>query len=149
MRYCCLLTRSVFAFACYYSHVLVVFLYSIEMIEKLPNSEIYNGFAYHVALLKDFSPDGGEGLMGDSTHGRKRSNSVRRRRPQKRRASGGGALRSGGGALMTDSNRSNYSTHSLRSLRSARNNSSKGGVRNSMPASVHGTQVFKRSNSFK
>jgi hypothetical protein len=103
---------------------------SLETMEKLPNAEIYDGFAYHVALLKDFSPDGGEGLMSGSTVGRKRSN-----RSKKSRGSG---FKIGGVGVMTDSNASNNSTHSFRSLGAGRN-SSRNGPRNS---TVDGGNIF-------
>jgi hypothetical protein len=98
--------------------------------EKLPNSDIYDGFAYHVALLKDFSPDGGEGLMSGSTVGRRRSNISRKRR-------GDSSYKMGGAGVMTDSNGSNYSASSLRSL--GARNSSRNGPRNS---TVDGGNTF-------
>ena len=122
--------------------VVSFFAQSLETIEKLPNSEIYDGFAYHVALLKDFSPDGGEGLMSGSTVGRRRSN-----RSKKSRKSG---FKTGGGGVMTDSNASNHSAHSAVSSRSlGARNTSRNSPRNS---TVDGGNMFaglRKPGSFR
>jgi hypothetical protein len=115
------------------------FAHSLESMEKLPNSEIYDGFAYHVALLKDFSPDGGEGLMSGSTVGRRRSS-----RSKKSRKSG---FKMGGGAVMTDSNASNHSASSSRSL--GARNTSRNGPRNSTVDGGNLFAGFRKTGSFR
>lgn len=122
--------------------VVSFFAYSLETMEKLPDSEMYDGFAYHVALLKDFSPDGGEGLMSGSTVGRRRSN-----RSKKSRKSG---FRTGGGGVMTDSNASNHSAHSAISSRSlGTRNSSRNGPRNSTVDGANMFAGFRKADSFR
>jgi hypothetical protein len=124
--------------------VVSFFAHSLESMEKLPNSEIYDGFAYHVALLKDFSPDGGEGLMSGSTVGRRRSTS---RRSKKSRKSG---FKMGGGAVMTDSNASNHSAHSAGSSRSlGARNISRNGPRNSTVDGGNLFAGFRKTGSFR
>jgi hypothetical protein len=122
--------------------VVSFFAHSLETMEKLPNSEIYDGFAYHVALLKDFSPDGGEGLMSGSTVGRRRSN----RSKKSRKA----AFKMGGGAVMTDSNASNHSAHSATSARSlGARNTSRNGPRNSTVDGGNLFAGFRKPGSFR
>jgi hypothetical protein len=116
------------------------FAHSLETMEKLPNSEIYDGFAYHVALLKDFSPDGGEGLMSGSTVGRRRSNRSKKSRK----------FNIGGGGVMTDSNASNHSANSAGSFRSlGARNTSRNGPRNSTVDGGNLFAGFRKPGSFR
>jgi len=74
--------------------------------EKLPNEALYSSFAYHVALLQDFSAtDAGPSM--DSA-GRKRRPSIKRSN-----SFAGKILKSGGGGFLIESTGSVRSTQSL------------------------------------
>lgn len=107
---------------------------SFEAMTKIPNSELYDSFAYHTALLSDFARIVHAGTGGNAAS---LTASLRRRGGSRR----GANLVFGGGQAatqqMTGSNSSQRSTSSLRSFSMKRNGSRSG--RNS----VHGTNVFK------
>ena len=81
---------------------------SITTMEKLPGAELYDGFAYHVALLREFATGGAGDDLSDSSNmsasGRKR---LRRRTQLRRNLSfsgnaGGGSARGGNLFVATD-----------------------------------------------
>lgn len=77
----------------------------MDMMDKLPGANVYESFAYHVSLLKDFSADADDDPMSSrlSYSGRRRV----------RQNSFTGSI---GGKLTRDAQNSNGSVRSLRSV---------------------------------
>jgi calcium-dependent protein kinase len=131
------------------------FAISLETMEKLPNESVYGRFAYHVALLKDFSSEG-DGFVADSV-GRKR---IKRRGSLKRSGSFGPRRAGGNSSTLTSSNGSIHSVQSLRTWQNRSVSNKAGFIFGSrtasttsnmnaalqQPSSVHGTNVFDRPN---
>jgi hypothetical protein len=127
----------------------------LETMEKLPNESVYSRFAYHVALLKDFSSEG-DGFVADSV-GRKR---IKRRGSLKRSGSFGPRRAGGNSSTLTSSNGSIHSVQSLRTWQNRSVSNKAGFIFGSrtasttsnmnaalqQPSSVHGTNVFDRPN---
>lgn len=95
----------------------------LGMMEKLPGASVYDGFAYHVSLLKDFSSKDDVDASTLSHSGRRRVSSKSGRDMRRQNSfSGGRSFTAGGGKtrLLKDDQSSNGSVRSARSFRSNR-----------------------------
>jgi hypothetical protein len=96
--------------------------------DKIPNAAIYEDFAYHVALLREFSKDTADGGGSRGT----KSLSRRDRKSIRRMSSSGNLQSLGNAGMLTNSNGSFHSTGSGR----------RGWGRAQPPSSVHAGNLF-------
>lgn len=84
------LTHSPFADIIYNALYSTLLVHSVHMIEKLPQHALYSNYAYHVALLKDFSEVSAEDVGRNTAgSGRRASTAVLSSKANASNSSGG------------------------------------------------------------
>ena len=119
------------------------------MMDKLPGAKVYESFAYHVTLLRDFAKDDGKDPdMSTLSHSGRRRVSSRDRRSVRRQHSFTGGVGGGKNKLLWDDQSSNGSVRSARSLRGSVLGGKKNttGRRRERPNSLNNGRMFGPSS---
>ena len=121
------------------------------MMEKMAGADVYESFAYHVTLLRDFASkdSGGDPDMSSLSHSGRRRVAGRGRGVERQLSFSGGRSYTAGAnnnrRILKDDQSSNNSARSARSLRAS---ARAGRKSSSKPSSLQNGKAFAQSMKF-